>query len=239
MQVKSITECSIFFRPSLSYHLSLRSDFFVIFFLSGRLRQVFTNTCCVKLYAHAYLRTCRYVPVLLWHRQIYRCLVILSEVKVTSRLCARGQRRLGRALVSLFVITWTCQAKGLFEHMSITTSSHMISKLCPTCINVSWRYTTSYQRRCDVIKQAPWPTSEIVYEQWELTACLKVFGLYFALCHPISDFKDVYIDLCKKLNFTWSGHIINCFFCNVCHQDGGSKISICIQLNKKFDTNRK
>ena len=43
MQVKSIAECSKgsilqYFRPSLSYHLSLRSSFCL--FLSGRLRQV-------------------------------------------------------------------------------------------------------------------------------------------------------------------------------------------------------
>ena len=43
MQVKSIAECSKgsilqYFRPSLSYHLSLRSLFCL--FLSGRLRQV-------------------------------------------------------------------------------------------------------------------------------------------------------------------------------------------------------
>ena len=43
MQVKSIAECSKwsllrYFRPSLSYHLSLRSDFCLFF--SGRLRQV-------------------------------------------------------------------------------------------------------------------------------------------------------------------------------------------------------
>ena len=43
MQVKSIAECSKgsilqFFRPSLSYHLSLRSLFCLL--LSGRLRQV-------------------------------------------------------------------------------------------------------------------------------------------------------------------------------------------------------
>ena len=43
MQVKSIAECSPwsilqYFRPSLSYHLSLRSLFYL--FLSGRLRQV-------------------------------------------------------------------------------------------------------------------------------------------------------------------------------------------------------
>ena len=43
MQVKSIAECSNgsilqYFRPSLSYHLSLRSLFCL--FLSGRLRQV-------------------------------------------------------------------------------------------------------------------------------------------------------------------------------------------------------
>ena len=42
MQVKSIAECSKgsilhYFRPSLSYHLSLRSFFF---YFSGRLRQV-------------------------------------------------------------------------------------------------------------------------------------------------------------------------------------------------------
>ena len=45
LQVKSIAECSKmsilqYFRPSLSYHLSLRSLFCI--FLSGRLRQVFT-----------------------------------------------------------------------------------------------------------------------------------------------------------------------------------------------------
>ena len=41
MQVKSITECSLFqqcFRPSLSYHLSLRSLFCL--FLSGRFTQL-------------------------------------------------------------------------------------------------------------------------------------------------------------------------------------------------------
>ena len=43
MQVKSIAECSMgsilqYFRPSLSYHLSLRS--LIGLFLSGRLRQV-------------------------------------------------------------------------------------------------------------------------------------------------------------------------------------------------------
>ena len=43
MQVKSIAECSKgsilqYFRPSLSYHLSLRS--FFCLFLSGHLRQV-------------------------------------------------------------------------------------------------------------------------------------------------------------------------------------------------------
>ena len=58
MQVKS-------FRPSLSYHLSLRS-FFVYF--ECLLKTGFTvtkknYTCCFTLYAHAYLRTCRYAPV--------------------------------------------------------------------------------------------------------------------------------------------------------------------------------
>ena len=47
MQVKSIAECSKvsilqYFRPSLSYHLSLRSMFCL--FLSDRLRQVYGTT---------------------------------------------------------------------------------------------------------------------------------------------------------------------------------------------------
>ena len=44
MQVKSIAECS--FRPSLSYHLSLRSLFCL--FLSGRFRQVLLYQCMIQ-----------------------------------------------------------------------------------------------------------------------------------------------------------------------------------------------
>ena len=46
MQIKSIAECSLpqYFRPSLSYNLSLRSSFCL--FLSGRLRQVLLYCVC-------------------------------------------------------------------------------------------------------------------------------------------------------------------------------------------------
>ena len=54
MKVKSmVEECSLwsillqYFRPSLSYHLSLRSLFCL--FLSGRLRQVLLVVCFVAL----------------------------------------------------------------------------------------------------------------------------------------------------------------------------------------------
>ena len=52
MQVKSFAECSTgsilqYLRPSLSYHLSLRSLFCL--FLSGRLRQVLLNIALWKL----------------------------------------------------------------------------------------------------------------------------------------------------------------------------------------------
>ena len=54
MQVKNIAECSKgsilqYFRPSLSYQLSLSTSFCL--FLSGRLRQV--NLCAIILYSYS------------------------------------------------------------------------------------------------------------------------------------------------------------------------------------------
>ena len=47
MQVKSIAECSPYFRTSLSYHLSLRSLFCL--FLSGRFTQVLLNCNLIRM----------------------------------------------------------------------------------------------------------------------------------------------------------------------------------------------
>ena len=63
MQVKSIAECPKgilqYVRPSLSYHLSLKS---FLVYLEWPLKTGKPYTCSVKLYAHAYLCTCRYAP---------------------------------------------------------------------------------------------------------------------------------------------------------------------------------
>ena len=84
MQVKSIAECSKgsilrYFRPSLSYHSSLRSLFSL--FWSGRLRQRLLY-CCVGFFACLFLK----LPV--WH--VKGTLPSFSCGQATSAMSTRG-----------------------------------------------------------------------------------------------------------------------------------------------------
>ena len=88
MEVKNIAECSKgsilqYFRPSLSYHLSLRS--LLCLFLSGRLRQALM---CTYIYIRVENRCAlSYRPslVLVWKRLPWLCCIWTTNVQTSLR----------------------------------------------------------------------------------------------------------------------------------------------------------